>query len=113
MGDAYTEAHWVRMIRQGIAPNGSPLVVMPFWEYYYLSDEDLGTWISFLKQIPTVAWGMLELQFGPAGRAIMGTGQGNSQLPAARIDHDAPRGAGARIHCRVRRVSFPLLRGIS
>jgi mono/diheme cytochrome c family protein len=64
---------------------------MPSWEYYYLSDEDLGALIAYLKQLPPVERQMPELDLGPMGRAMMVAGQGNFRLSAARIDHDAPR----------------------
>lgn len=91
VGGTYTDTDWIRALRHGIAPDGTPLVFMPSWEYYYLSDEDLGALIAYLKQLPPKGKKMAEPSLGPMGRAMMVMGQGNFQLSAARIDHEAPR----------------------
>lgn len=91
VGGTYTDTDWVRALRHGVAPDGTPLVFMPSFEYYYLSDEDLGALIAYLKQLPPTGQERSEPQLGPMGRAFMVTGQGNFQLSAARIDHEAPR----------------------
>ncbi len=91
VGGTYSDADWIRAIRHGIAPNGSPLVFMPSFEYYYLSDEDLGALIAYLKQLPPIEKNMVAPKLGPMGRAMVVAGRGNFRLSAARIDHDAPR----------------------
>ena len=91
MGGTYTDTDWIRALRHGVAPDGTPLVFMPSWEYYYLSKEDLGALIAYLKQLPPVDRQMAEPELGPMGRAMMVMGQGNFRLSAARIDHEAPR----------------------
>lgn len=91
VGGTYTDTDWIRALRHGVAPDGTPLVFMPSWEYYYLSDEDLGALIAYLKQLPPRGKERSEPELGPMGRAMMVMGQGNFQLSAARIDHEAPR----------------------
>ena len=91
VGGDYDNTDWIRAMRHGIAPDGTPLVFMPSFEYYYLSDEDLGALISYLKQLPAVDRTMEEPSLGPMGRLMMIRASGNFQLSAARIDHDAPR----------------------
>lgn len=91
VGGTYTDTDWIRALRHGVAPDGTPLVFMPSWEYYYLSKEDLGALIAYLKQLPPVDRQMAEPELGPMGRAMMVMGQGNFRLSAARIDHEAPR----------------------
>lgn len=91
VGGTYTDVDWIRALRHGIAPDGTPLVFMPSFEYYYLSDEDLGALIAYLKQLPPAGEPMEEPALGPMGRAMMVMGVGNFQLSAARIDHEAPR----------------------
>lgn len=93
VGADYDDADWVRALRHGIAPDGTPLVFMPSWEYYYLSDEDLGALIAYLKQLPPVDREMEAPSLGPMGRAMMLAGAGNFKLSAARIDHEASRPA--------------------
>jgi len=91
VGGTYDNADWVRALRHGIAPDGTPLVFMPSFEYYYLSDDDLGALIAYLKQLPPKGHTLKEPSLGPMGRLMMVQGSGNFQLSAARIDHDAPR----------------------
>lgn len=91
VGAAYSDEDWIRALRHGIAPDGSPLVFMPSFEYYHLSDRDLRALIAYLKQLPSVDRKMSDPELGPMGRAMVVTGQGNFRLSAARIDHDAPR----------------------
>ena len=91
VGGDYDIADWIRAMRHGIAPDGTPLVFMPSFEYYYLSDEDLGALISYLKQLPAVDRRMKEPSLGPMGRLMLVQGSGNFQLSADRIDHNAPR----------------------
>ena len=40
---------WVHAIRHGVRPDGTPLLFMPSTEFYFLSDEDLGAVIAFIK----------------------------------------------------------------
>ncbi len=91
VGGTYTDADWIRALRHGIAPDGAPLVFMPSFEYYYLSNEDLGALVAYLKQLPPTGREMADPELGPMGRAMVVMGQGNFQLSADRIDHDAPR----------------------
>ena len=91
VGGTYSNTDWVRALRHGVAPDGSPLVFMPSFEYYYLSDEDLGALIAYLKQLPPRDEHLQPPSLGPMGRAMMVMGEGNFRLSAARIDHDAPR----------------------
>ena len=91
VGGTYSDTDWVRALRHGIAPDGSPLIFMPSFEYYYLSDEDLGALIAYLKHLPPIDRNVPEPALGPMGRAMVVMGQGNFRLSAARIDHDAPR----------------------
>jgi len=72
IGARYTDADWVRAIRHGVGPDGKPLLFMPAQEFYYLSDEDLGALISYLKTIPAVDNILPQNSVGPIGR-IMST----------------------------------------
>lgn len=91
VGGTYDNSDWVRALRHGIGPSGTPLVFMPSFEYYFLSDEDLAALIACLKQLPAVNRPWAEPSLGPVGHAMLVAGTGNFQLSAARIDHDEPR----------------------
>ena len=53
VGQAYTDADWVRAIRHGVKPDSHVIVEM--YDYYStMSDHDLGDLIAYLKQVPPV-----------------------------------------------------------
>lgn len=82
---AWTDADWVRAIRHGVAPDGRALFLMPSEEYQFLSDDDLGALIGFLKSLPPVDRGRVQIELGPVARVLVATGR--IKLSAAVIDH--------------------------
>jgi len=89
----YTNADWVRTIRHGVKPDGRSAIIMPSYEFYHLTDEDLGAVVAYLKTLPPVHNDTLPaLRFGPVGRVIVAT-NAFPALVATAIDHDAPRPA--------------------
>jgi mono/diheme cytochrome c family protein len=54
IGSTYTDEDWVRALRHGVAKNGRQLVIMPSHWYNFMSDEDLGATIAYLKTVPPV-----------------------------------------------------------
>ena len=89
IGQAYTDLDWVRSIRHGIKPDGTPILVMPSMDYYNLSDADLGAIIAYIKSLPPVDNTVEKSSTGPLGRALVVTGQINV-LSAEIINHDQP-----------------------
>jgi cytochrome c553 len=91
VGAAYSDLDWIRALRHGIAPNGKGLIFMPVDHYYYLSDEDLGSLIAYLKNLPPVDSepGRTDMNF--VSRALIGAGLFGELMRAAAIDHRAPR----------------------
>lgn len=90
----YSNEELERLIRHGIRPNGTSLIIiMPSSMFYHLSDGDLGTIIAFLKsQTPGDAQ-LPSSKVGPLGRLmffyykrLFGT-----ILAAEEVDHGAPR----------------------
>jgi mono/diheme cytochrome c family protein len=90
VGSRYTDTDWVRAIRHGIGPNGRSLLFMPSYEYYPISDEDLGKMIAYLKSVPPVDNPLPTNAVRPLGRALMLAGE-LPLLAAEMIDHTAPR----------------------
>lgn len=90
IGSTYTDEDWVRAIRHGVGPDGKPLIFMPSHEFYFLSDEDLGALIAYLKSVPPVDNQPPEISVGPLGRVLFLAGQ-LDLVPAEKIDHEAPR----------------------
>ncbi|HEX6940424.1 MAG TPA: c-type cytochrome [Longimicrobiales bacterium] len=91
IGGAYTDEDLVRAIRHGVRPDGRPLVFMPSNEFYYLDDRDLGALIAYLRSLPPVDRTLPETRIGPLARALYVAGRLDAMIPAAMIDHDAPR----------------------
>src|SRR5690606_20928440 len=92
VADKYTNADWVRAIRNGVKPDGRPVLFMPSHEYYVLSDEDVGALISYIESVPPADNVLPGNSVGPLGRILYVTGQ-LPLLPVELIDHDAERPA--------------------
>jgi mono/diheme cytochrome c family protein len=87
----YSDSDWIRAIRHGIGVEGKPLLVMPSQDYYFLSDEDLGAVIAFLKQLPAVDNELPAMRVGTLARILYQLGKLDVLIPAAQIAHEAPR----------------------
>ena len=54
VGSTNTDEDWVHSIRHGVGYGGRGLALMPARFFYYLSDEDLGALIAYLKSLPPI-----------------------------------------------------------
>ena len=89
IGSEFTDKDWVRAIRHGVSPEGKSLMVMPSQNFWYYSDEDLGSIIAYLKTLPPVNSVMREPSFNLLGKAMLSAGLfGNAILVAENISHD-------------------------
>lgn len=86
----YTAADFERALRHGVRPDGTPLVVMPSQEYYWLSDAEVGALIAYIRSAPPVDEVHPEPEIRCVGRALHAFGA-IPLVPAKIIDHDAPR----------------------
>lgn len=75
VGDTNTGEDWVRAIRHGVGHDSRGLALMPSGVFYYLSDEDLGALIAYLKSLPPVDNEMPPTDLGPLGRVMLPLGQ--------------------------------------
>ena len=92
VGATNTDEAWVRAIRHGVGRDGRGLMIMPSRFFYYLSDEDLGALIAYLKTLPPVDNEMPPLNLGPLGRVMLALGEATSDGPDVLvINHDSPR----------------------
>jgi mono/diheme cytochrome c family protein len=94
VGGTNTDEDWVRAIRHGVGHDGRGLVLMPSRVWYYLSDEDLGALIAYLKSLPPVDNELPKSELGPLGRVMLVLGQvpPEAVVPDVTvIDHDGPR----------------------
>src|SRR5687768_3991860 len=51
---SFTDEDWVRVLRHGVKPDGSSVFMMKSMDFYYLSDDDLGDLLAYVKSIPPV-----------------------------------------------------------
>jgi mono/diheme cytochrome c family protein len=87
----YSDPSWVRAIRHGIRPNGTPLLFMPSTEFYFLSDSDLGSVIAYIKNAPPVDNVLPASTLSLTGRLVMTFVKGITFIPSELIPHSAPR----------------------
>lgn len=91
IGASYTDADFVRAIRHGLRPDGTPLFIMPSGAFYYFSDEDLGAIIAYVQSVAPVD-NDLGLKFPkPMGKILLTLGAFGNVLHAETIDHSGPR----------------------
>lgn len=91
VGGQYTDRDWLRAIRHGIRPDGTPLLFMPSTEFYFLSDDDLGAVIAYIKSAPPVDHELPRSTVSWTGRIVMTLFPDITFIPAELILHDAPR----------------------
>jgi mono/diheme cytochrome c family protein len=94
LGAQFTDADFVRAIRHGVKPDGTSVFLMPSTDFYYLSDQDLGDLIAYVRSVPAVDRQTpephAELSF--IGNVMYGAGLFGNLLRAGRIEQlgDAP-----------------------
>lgn len=91
IGSSYADADFVRLLRHGVRPDGTSVFVMPSPDYFFLSDQDLGSIIAYLRTLQPVDQHWEPKQFTVMGNALIGAGMFDVLLMAERIDHARPR----------------------
>ena len=91
VGGGYTDEGWMKAIRHGVRMDGTPLLFMPSTEFYFLSDEDLGDVIAYIKSVPPVDNVLDASNISFVGRAVMTFVPEITFIPAELVPHDAPR----------------------
>lgn len=86
IGAEMTDEDWVRAIRHGIGRDGRTLAIMPSNWYTYMSDEDLGSVIAYLKSVPPVDNELGERDIMFPGTILFGL-MGYGDMPVVKIDH--------------------------
>ncbi|MES2316074.1 MAG: c-type cytochrome [Pseudomonadota bacterium] len=51
----YRTEDWVRTLRHGVKPDGTPIMIMPSEDYNRLTDDDVAAIIAYARQLPPVA----------------------------------------------------------
>lgn len=91
IGGQYRDEDWVLAIRHGVDTSGKPLFIMPSKDFYYLSDEDLGQMIAYMKSLPPADNDANDYSIGLMGKVLIGTGAFGDVLNVETIDHTGPR----------------------
>jgi len=97
VGGEYSDSDWVRAIRHGVGSDGKPLLIMPSKGLYYLSDNDLGAIIAYLKSVPPVDNELGEYSLKPLSHLLAAAGMFGEFMSAESIDHAGPRPAAPEV----------------
>jgi len=88
LGKRYDDPTLARAIRHAINAQGKPLRVMPSEAFQYLSDDDVGAVVGYIRSLPPVDRQFPSLRVGPLPRVL--SLLTTFPLIAARVvDHDA------------------------
>ncbi|MBP9143132.1 MAG: cytochrome c [Thermoanaerobaculia bacterium] len=94
LGSSYADdATWVRAIRHGVNAQGRALIVMPSEVFYFLSDNDTGDLVAYLKSLPPVDRDWPAPRPSVLAKALLGAGKLDSMVPFLYMDHQAARPA--------------------
>lgn len=75
VGGRYTTGDWVRLLRHGVRPNGTAVVLMPVQIIAGLNDHDLGALIAYVRSVPPVDRELPSSKPGPIARMLVVTNQ--------------------------------------
>jgi len=82
----YDDPTLARAIRHGINQDGKPLKVMPSEAFQYLSDEDAGALVAYIRSIPAVNRELPSTRVGPMAR-VLWLVTNFPLIPARGVDH--------------------------
>jgi mono/diheme cytochrome c family protein len=88
IGAQRSDEDLIRAIKQGVRPDRTPLLFMPSTEFYYLSDQDLGKVLAYIRSLPPVDNLMPASQLSFTGCIAMNITKAITFLPAELIPHD-------------------------
>ena len=85
IGSERTDLDLIRAVKYGVGSDGTALLFMPSTEFYYLSDQDLGATLAFIRSKPAVDNRPEPSQLSATGFIIMNLTQEITFLPAELI----------------------------
>jgi mono/diheme cytochrome c family protein len=85
----YEVSDWVRALRHGVRPDGTPIEIMPIAAIRGLARSDLADLIAYLSHVSPVDGEQRASNFSGPVRIMAYFGLG-TPIPATTIDHDAP-----------------------
>jgi mono/diheme cytochrome c family protein len=87
IGSEYTTEDYVRAIRHGIGKDGKPIFMPAVVSTAYLSDEDLGAIIAYVKTVPPVDHQLKGERFSPLAKIMLALGM-FGELPVEAVSHE-------------------------
>lgn len=87
IGDEYSTEDYVRAIRHGIDQDGKPIFMVAVVSTAYLSDEDLGSIIAYVKTVPPVDRVLAGKKFTPLAKILLAAGV-LPNLPVEEVTHE-------------------------
>lgn len=90
IGGLRTDSDLVRAIKHGVRYNGTPLLFMPSTEFYYLSDNNLGKVLAYIRSVSPTDNEMPLSQLSFTGFLVMNLTRDITFLPAELIPHRQP-----------------------
>jgi mono/diheme cytochrome c family protein len=87
LGKRYDDATLARAIRHAINERGKPLRVMPSEAFQYLSDDDVGAIVGYLRSLVPVDRQFPPVRVGPLAR-VLSMLTNFPLIPARVVDHD-------------------------
>ena len=85
---SYTNIDWVRTLRHGVKPDGTPIMIMPSEDYSRLTDDDVAAVIAYVSQLPPVPGRVRTVQLPFMVKVLYGFGEVRDA--AEIIDHALP-----------------------
>lgn len=85
IGSDRSDLDLIRAVKYGVTSDGTALLFMPSTEFYYLSDEDLGAVLAYIRSKPPVDNQPGPSELSTAGFIIMNLTQEITFLPAELI----------------------------
>lgn len=70
----YSAAELAAIVRNGVRPDGTSLLVMPSEVFAPLTDQDLGAVVAYFKSVPPAAGPGRRISLGPIGQFAVGVG---------------------------------------
>ncbi len=84
----YQPMDWVRTIRHGVKPNGTPVMIMPSEDYNRFTDQDVAAVVAYARSLPPQGGRAAVIDLPPPVRILYGFGA--IRDAAAKIDHQLP-----------------------
>ena len=84
----YQTDDWVRTLRHGVKPNGTPVMIMPSEDYNRLTDDDVASVVAYVKQLPPVAGHVAVVQLPVPVKVLYAFG--TVRDAAEKINHTLP-----------------------